>query len=179
MFARCANRFAPVAAVPTILYGSATDTSAHFSNRISCNLHRSAARYLSTSSEPSKATRQASTAVLVEDTSKKTFFAWYESHLQTSPVKTKMVTGSFLWGLGDAVAQLSSGAKEYDFPRTGRAVFFGFAIHAPSSHVHFNFLEWMTVRSGVTGLGIPIFKTIMEQVRRRKCKVAFRITNGR
>jgi protein Mpv17 len=75
-----------------------------------------------------------------------------------------MVTGSFLWGLGDAVAQFSSGAKEYDFPRTGRAVFFGFAIHAPSSHVHFNFLEWMTVRSGVTGLGIPVFKTVMEQV---------------
>ena len=75
-----------------------------------------------------------------------------------------MVTGSFLWGLGDAVAQFSSGANEYDFPRTGRAVFFGFAIHAPSSHVHFNFLEWMTVRSGVTGLGIPVFKTVMEQV---------------
>ena len=168
MFARCANRFAPVAAVPVMLHGSVTDTSAHLSNRISCNLHRSAARYLSTSSEPGtkKATRQASTAVLTtaEDASKRTFFAWYESHLQTSPVKTKMVTGSFLWGLGDAVAQFSSGAKEYDFPRTGRAVFFGFAIHAPSSHVHFNFLEWMTVRSGVTGLGIPVFKTVMEQV---------------
>lgn len=53
---------------------------------------------------------------------------------------------------------------KYDWPRTGRAVFFGFAIHAPLSHVHFNFLEWMTKRFGITGLSIPLFKTFMEQV---------------
>lgn len=99
------------------------------------------------------------------------FLAWYEGHLQTRPVVTKMITGSFLWGIGDAVAQIvphlasSSGTPmpAYDWPRTGRAVFFGFAIHAPASHAHFNFLEWMTVRAGFTGLNIPIFKTFMEQ----------------
>eukprot|EP00559_Dactyliosolen_fragilissimus_P002770 CAMPEP_0184856402 /NCGR_PEP_ID=MMETSP0580-20130426/1589_1 /TAXON_ID=1118495 /ORGANISM="Dactyliosolen fragilissimus" /LENGTH=203 /DNA_ID=CAMNT_0027351417 /DNA_START=466 /DNA_END=1077 /DNA_ORIENTATION=+ len=100
-----------------------------------------------------------------------------------------MVSGSFLWGLGDAVAQvvptlfsndeedLASGDKQklddvksslqkefiYDFERTARAVFFGFAIHAPTSHLHFNFLEWMTVRAGFTGIKIPIFKAFMEQ----------------
>jgi protein Mpv17 len=87
-----------------------------------------------------------------------------------------MCTGSILWGIGDAVAQLvpqispsnneekKDSPLEYDLPRTGRAVFFGFALHAPTSHVHFNFLEWMTNRAGVTGLGITVFKTIMEQV---------------
>lgn len=74
-----------------------------------------------------------------------------------------MFTGSFLWGLGDFVAQAMAGIEQYDYQRTGRAVFFGFAIHAPASHLHFNFLEWMTVRSGMTGLNIPIFKTVMEQ----------------
>mmetsp|Transcript_31465 Transcript_31465/g.46694 ORF Transcript_31465/g.46694 Transcript_31465/m.46694 type:complete len:302 (-) Transcript_31465:134-1039(-) len=97
------------------------------------------------------------------------FLRWYEGHLQATPVRTKMVTGSILWGLGDSVAQLvppmAQGAPlpSYDWERTGRAAFFGFAIHAPSSHVHFNFLEWMTVRAGVTGLGIPVFKAFMEQ----------------
>jgi protein Mpv17 len=51
----------------------------------------------------------------------------------------------------------------YDIPRTARAVTFGFAIHAPLSHVHYNLLEWMTVKGGFTGLSIPIFKTVMEQ----------------
>lgn len=114
---------------------------------------------------------------------KKGFVAWYESHLDSSPVRTKMFTGSLLWGLGDMVAQLvphfffedesdkkdivngNSAAKPfvYDYARTGRAVFFGFAVHAPLSHVHFNFLEWMTVRGGFQGLSVPIFKTVMEQ----------------
>jgi protein Mpv17 len=120
------------------------------------------------------------------------FVAWYESHLNARPVATKAVTGSILWGLGDFVAQVvptmfqddaatsdsdsttsngdsSSSALvnvkqfEYDYPRTARAVVFGFAIHAPLSHVHFNFLEWMTIRSGFQGLSIPVFKTVMEQ----------------
>jgi hypothetical protein len=119
-------------------------------NRLFATFERLSERSFSSSTKPNK--------------TKQTFFEWYESHLESSPVKTKMVTGSILWGLGDFVAQSTSGLESYDFSRTGRAVFFGFAIHAPSSHLHFNFLEWMTVRSGVTGLGIPIFKTIMEQV---------------
>eukprot|EP00978_Attheya_sp_CCMP212_P036501 scaffold166094_cov46-Attheya_sp.AAC.3 len=103
--------------------------------------------------------------------------AWYEGHLQANPVPTKMVSGAILWGLGDAVAQgvpalmtpaSSTDEKEpepfqYDMMRTGRAVFFGFVLHAPLSHVHFNFLESLTVRANVTGLGIPLFKTVMEQ----------------
>jgi protein Mpv17 len=107
------------------------------------------------------------------------FVAWYEGHLEARPVLTKMCTGSLLWGLGDAVAQVvprylapsqsdddnanATAAKPYDWPRTGRAAFFGFALHAPLSHLHFNFLEWMTVRAGFAGLAVPLFKTFMEQ----------------
>ena len=117
----------------------------------------------------------------------KGFVQWYEGHLQARPVMTKAITGSILWGVGDVVAQVvptyfdtedkssasdgttvesSSKEKEfkYDFPRTARAVTFGFALHAPLSHLHFNFLEWMTVKGGFQGLSIPVFKTIMEQV---------------
>lgn len=124
-----------------------------------------------------------SAEVTSQNTAKKRvgFLEWYEGHLNARPVTTKAVTGSILWGVGDFVAQVvptifqdesaSDGAVQkkefkYDFPRTGRAVFFGFAIHAPLSHLHFNFLEWMTVKGGFTGLHIPVFKTIMEQVRR-------------
>ena len=94
---------------------------------------------------------------------------WYEGHLQKRPVVTKMITGSFLWGLGDAVAQVvppvanGTPIPAYDTIRTARAVIFGFAIHAPLSHLHFNFLEWITVRSGVTGYRIPFFKAFLEQ----------------
>jgi len=95
---------------------------------------------------------------------------WYEGHLQTRPVFTKMVTGCLLWSIGDAVAQVipvvsgqTSKPLEYDWLRTGRAALFGFAFHAPASHVHFNFLEWMTQRVGCTGYTIPVFKAVMEQ----------------
>ena len=99
----------------------------------------------------------------------------YETLLESDPVKTKMVTGSILWGLGDAVAQVvpklaerksednDEEQFEYDFIRTGRAVFFGFALHAPLSHVHYNFLESLTVRMGIQGLKVPVFKAFMEQ----------------
>lgn len=95
------------------------------------------------------------------------FVEWYEGHLQKNPIPTKMVTGSVLWSLGDAVAQtvpvaaagdLDMATFRYDWMRTGRAFAFGFILHAPASHVHFNFLEWMTVRAGVTGMKIPVFK---------------------
>ena len=36
---------------------------------------------------------------------RQTFVEWYEMHLHASPIRTKMVTGGILWGLGDAVAQ--------------------------------------------------------------------------
>jgi hypothetical protein len=128
------------------------------------------------------ATAAASSAATTATTKAKgfSFLAWYEGHLNARPVFTKMCTGSILWGIGDGVAQIvphlsasndasSSSAPlpplEYDWPRTGRAVFFGFAIHAPTSHVHFNFLEYITNRAGVTGLSIPVFKAFMEQVR--------------
>jgi hypothetical protein len=101
----------------------------------------------------------------------KGFIAWYEVHLEARPVLTKMVTGCFLWGIGDAVGQvvpqwalLEEKDFNYDLPRTVRAAFFGFALHAPTSHAHFNFLEWMTQRAGITGYAIPFFKAFMEQV---------------
>ena len=65
------------------------------------------------------------------------FLAWYEQQLHTLPVVTKMVTGGILWSVGDAVAQLvpaGAAAHAYDWPRTGRAALFGFALHAPTSH---------------------------------------------
>lgn len=128
-------------------------------------------RFLST-----KATTSSSTS----STKRKGFVEWYEGHLNSRPVLTKAITGACLWGLGDGVAQVvptliedettdgdvaDTKKKEfkYNFPRTARAVTFGFVIHAPLSHVHFNLLEWMTVKGGFTGLSIPIFKTIMEQ----------------
>lgn len=103
---------------------------------------------------------------------KKGFVEWYEGHLDARPVTTKAITGSILWGVGDAVAQIvptlfaEDSVKEefkYDVPRTARAVTFGFAIHAPLSHLHYNFLEWMAVRGGFQGLSVTVFKTIMEQ----------------
>lgn len=129
----------------------------------------------------STAAAETATASASTTNSKKGFVAWYESHLDAAPVRTKMVTGSFLWGLGDVVAQLvphfffdekvednstdsnASSPFVYDYARTGRAAFYGLAIHAPLSHVHFNFLEYMTVSAGFKGLSVPVFKTVMEQ----------------
>ena len=98
------------------------------------------------------------------------FLQWYEGQLSARPVFTKMCTGLCLWSIGDAVAQIvppmagQAPPADYDWARTARAAFFGFAIHAPTSHVHFNFLEWLTQRVGLkSDLAIPIFKAFMEQ----------------
>ena len=133
------------------------------------------------STEAAAASKPASTPPASSGSKSVSFMEWYEGHLEARPVPTKMVTGAILWGTGDAVAQIvpqvafgdDDGDKKttasdkgitYDWMRTGRAVTFGFVFHAPTSHLHFNFLEWMTVRAGVTGLKIPIFKAFMEQV---------------
>lgn len=106
------------------------------------------------------------------------FLGWYESHLKSMPITTKAFTGSALWGLGDSVGQIVPNIFQqhqedksqnmhksvYDYPRTARAMLFGFGIHAPLSHLHFNFLEFMTIRCGFEGISIPVFKTIMEQL---------------
>lgn len=111
----------------------------------------------------------------------KGFVEWYEGHLKSRPVTTKAITGSILWGVGDVVAQVAptffgdattsadgqNVIAKYDLPRTARAITFGFALHAPLAHLHYNFLELMTVRAGFQGLSIPVFKTIMEQVSRQ------------
>jgi protein Mpv17 len=106
------------------------------------------------------------------------FLSWYEANLNRRPVLTKSITGCSLWGIGDAVAQLvpdlAAGWKQqheqqqqqqndYDLARTARACFYGFAIHAPLSHLHFNFLEYLTIKGGFKGLQITVFKTVMEQ----------------
>lgn len=138
-------------------------------------LERFLAPRVQTSSFSSEAVASTTTTA-TKPVSSPSFVQWYEGHLERSPVKTKAVTGSILWGLGDAVAQVvphyafqaeggETKALVYDWARTGRAVTFGGIIHAPTSHLHYNFLEWMTVRAGFSGLGIPVFKTIMEQVR--------------
>ena len=47
------------------------------------------------------------------------------------------------------------------------ACIFGGAIHAPIAHLHYNFLESLTVRVNAIawgGYGPTVFKTIMEQV---------------
>jgi protein Mpv17 len=51
----------------------------------------------------------------------------------------------------------------YDVVRTIRACVFGGIFHAPFSHGHYNLLEYMTIKSGLTGYSIPIFKAFVEQ----------------
>ena len=157
--------------------------------RHSCNMHTKQRSFASAPpvAAPAAAVPKASSGAATPPSSSAShgsFVAWYEHHLKHRPVVTKAITGSILWGVGDVVAQVvpkvffddasedtkqevksSSVLAEYDYERTGRAMFFGFAIHAPLSHVHYNFLEWMTVKGGFTGLSIPVFKTVMEQVR--------------
>ncbi len=169
-----------------------TSTHTHINN-ITTRLQNSRRYFADLSKEiPKKETSTVESATAQASKSKSksngsgTFVQWYEANLESRPIATKAITGSILWGLGDIVAQVvptlffqddddvssaSSAASvvpkkefQYDYPRTARAMFFGFGIHAPLSHVHFNFLEWMTVRAGFQGMSVPVFKTVMEQV---------------
>jgi len=179
--ARLGNRaFAPAGAAVTItglsFLSASEKATAQASNRL---VSKRLTRWMiqqkrSFASEASKTAESVAKGVPKDAATPKQGFSvmqWYEGHLQARPVPTKMLTGAFLWGVGDAVAQYvpnwaaGKPMPSYDWPRTGRAAFFGFALHAPLSHVHFNFLEWMTVKGGFQGLQIPVFKTVMEQVR--------------
>ena len=184
MYATCSRlgsrTFAPAGAAVTITafsFVSASEkTTAQASNRlVAKSISRLVSyQYRSLSSGASKmgesVGKELPKAAAPKQVQGVSFLQWYEGHLQARPIPTKMVTGAFLWGIGDAVAQFvpnwvaGKPMPDYDWPRTGRAAFFGFAIHAPLSHLHFNFLEWMTVRGGFQGLQIPIFKAFMEQV---------------
>ena len=177
------------AAAAALMLGSERKTAQHVSNRAADKLFwQSAAntrmltppaRFSSTAVENSAKASGANKASTVAKTAtskrSKSFLQWYEDHLSERPLPTKMVTGSILWGIGDFVAQVvpqvaaqADGSDKdshfvYYWHRTARAVIFGFGIHAPTAHLHYNFLEWMTVRVGATGLQIPIFKAFMEQ----------------
>lgn len=184
MYARSLSRsLAPAASLAAVVGLSSleTHTTARVSQQASQKLLTQTLRSASTLGKPPAPRVYPKTATTVANKSTTAaaaaipqqggFVAWYEAHLQANPVPTKMVTGSFLWGLGDAVAQVvpslastdATAPLQYDLPRTARAVLFGFAIHAPTSHVHFNFLEWMTQRAQLQGLQIPLFKAFMEQ----------------
>jgi hypothetical protein len=51
---------------------------------------------------------------------------------------------------------------EYDWMRTGRVVYLAVRF-TRLSHLHNIFLEWLTVRAGLQGWRIPVFKAFMEQ----------------
>ena len=53
-----------------------------------------------------------------------------------------------LFGLGDVIAQFAvkKEGDKFDFPRLGRAWIFGTFILGPLGHLHYNFIEWFTVR---------------------------------
>jgi hypothetical protein len=157
---------------PSCSWSNYNNTTRFFSSTTSsAKVEQVAAKKIEEAAAPSAA---------ISNTSGRTFAEFYEEHLEKNPLPTKMITGSILWSLGDAVAQvippmMADHASDkpfiYDWTRTGRCAVYGFAIHAPASHLHFNFLEYLTNRLGVTGLGIPVFKTIMEQVRESGCSV--------
>lgn len=52
-----------------------------------------------------------------------------------------------LFGLGDVIAQfvVKKEGDKFDFPRLGRAWVFGTFILGPLGHLHYNFIEWLTV----------------------------------
>lgn len=163
-------------------YGS-VNTSRRYASNVSTAasealLQNSAKRNKSVAASP------APPKAMLKGTGSRSMVEWYESHLNSNPVRTKMITGGFLWGLGDIVAQAVppiffpsedeeshqssySGTpgvlSNYDFQRTGRAIAFGSIIHAPCAHIHYNFLESLTVKAGISGLQIPVFKAFMEQ----------------
>ena len=98
-------------------------------------------------------------------------FAWYNKHLEKSPIITKSITSgsecscvtytvvlcyapmilylsSVLFSLGDVIAQVFIGDKDskFDYARTGRAWIFGTFILGPLAHAHFTFLDWFIVK---------------------------------
>jgi len=161
------NGGATVATVSAVWIGERSSSRA--TARVSSNMTEVASRNFLSQQRAAFATASARA-----ETRKggRSFVEWYEGNLEANPVATKMVTGSILWSVGDAVAQIvpemasseiREGGTKYDWERTARAAFFGFAVHAPTSHLHFNFLESLTNRVGVTGLGRTFFKTFMEQ----------------
>jgi len=96
----------------------------------------------------------------------KRFVLVYERNLAKRPIITKSITGGILYGLGDIMGQKLSGQtdkKGFDFPRFFRATIFGGVFYPLPAHLHYNFLESLTLRMGISVGKAPFFKAFMEQ----------------
>lgn len=92
--------------------------------------------------------------------------AWYNKHLEKTPMLTKTITSGILFGLGDVIAQTitKEKGKSYDLPRLGRAWVFGTFILGPLAHWHFNFLEYLVVkRLALQGTRMAFAKMFVDQ----------------
>mmetsp|Transcript_11087 Transcript_11087/g.22039 ORF Transcript_11087/g.22039 Transcript_11087/m.22039 type:complete len:268 (+) Transcript_11087:131-934(+) len=132
---------------------------------------RSIRRRLSTPTrKPAEATVNATSAPPSSGKAKPAFWRrWasaYERSLETRPIFTKSVTGGILFGLGDFLGQHLSGeakANGFDTPRWARAMAFGGIFYPLPAHLHYNFLEAMVKRMGVSKASTPFVKTFVEQ----------------
>ena len=74
--------------------------SVNSSRRYASNVSTAASEALirnATKRNKSVAASPAPPEVMLERAGSRSMMEWYESHLQSNPVKTKMITGGFLW----------------------------------------------------------------------------------
>ncbi|KAK7238615.1 peroxisomal membrane protein [Aureococcus anophagefferens] len=77
----------------------------------------------------------------------RSFAAWYDAHLTTSPIVTKSVTSCGLFGVGDGLAQGIEGGEAVDGGRLARMMTFGGLVATPSHH-WYNFLDRLVTGAG-------------------------------
>lgn len=88
---------------------------------------------------------------------------WYEERLAARPLLVKSITSGVLYGLGDALAQVLTGAH-VDASRWMRALLYGSFFYPLPAHLHYEFLEWLvTVRCAVRPALVPLIKVLLEQ----------------
>lgn len=73
----------------------------------------------------------------------------YNSSLKTNPVITKALTSTGGFIVGDTLAQMATGgSEEYDWKRTARFATYGFAVHGPTCHLFYRWLDAAVVGTG-------------------------------
>jgi protein Mpv17 len=73
----------------------------------------------------------------------------YNASLKTHPVLTKSLTSTGGFIIGDTLAQVAVGGDEpYDWRRTARFATYGFAVHGPTCHLFYRWLDGMVVGTG-------------------------------
>lgn len=88
----------------------------------------------------------------------------YNKSLEARPIFTKCATSLTGFCIGDTIAQFATSGHTYDWKRTARFMGYGVAVHAPSCHFFYKFLDRAILPHAAASTRAVITKVAIDQL---------------